>query len=211
MYVFREKIIRIDQCLICQFYLFSSGCFRGPIQLPSRRVFRGFEFQLGSGKSSSERQGPQLHNKQKQPGGSVQQVYAFVHHRWDPGGTSQSWPQRPGCCGGSVQRLLQVGLQQKWDQLPVLRVDTQDLNAVFLHWNNHHKNMHTSLCSFPFLKNWDLFSCFTMGWIFVCFCVQIILIDYGKTTSAVLFLLVLLLMLRTWWHNQCLHYLFVTS
>lgn len=45
----------------------------------------------------------------------------LAHLRWGPWGSAHLWQERQGCGGGPVQCLLQVGLQQERDQLPLLK------------------------------------------------------------------------------------------
>lgn len=120
----KKNMANILLCCICPFYCIR--CFGGPIQLPSGRFFRGLESQLCGGDSPPKEQRIKLH-AYRQQGGRVQQAGPFFHHRRDPGSPSQGWPQRPGRGGGPVQCLLQMGLQQEWDQLPLLRVTSRHI------------------------------------------------------------------------------------
>lgn len=111
----------ILQCVICSFYWIR--CFRGPIQLPSGGILRGLEPQRHDGECLPKEQRSKLYTT-RQLGRGVQQVSPLFHYWGNPGSPSKSWSQRTGCGGGPFQRLLQVGLQQEWDQLSLLRVLT---------------------------------------------------------------------------------------
>lgn len=129
------------------YYFYSHRCFRGPLHLPSGWTLRGLESQFCGGESPSEKHRSKL-RIQRQPGGSVQPLHPFIHHRRDTGGASQSWPQRPWCGGGSLQRLLQVGLQQERDQLSLLRVDICNLSALAARHVVHlNKQTKTHICT----------------------------------------------------------------
>lgn len=57
---------------------------------------------------------------------------------WSPGGSSECGQERTGRGGGTVQRLLQVGMQQEWDQLSMLNLRTlKHFTMMFCLWSTH--------------------------------------------------------------------------
>lgn len=105
-------------------FFYCIRCFWGPIQLPSRGVLRGLESQRHDGECCPKEQRSKLYTK-RQLGRSVQQVNPLLHYWGNPGSPSKSWSEGPWRGGGPFQRLLQVGLQQEWDQLSLLRMLTR--------------------------------------------------------------------------------------